>query len=287
MRFIIVVLAIFYCLMIPIGKAEVSINPTLYEHLKQLNAKIPDGFTVVTEPPFVVIGNESPERVRYWAIDVVRWAVDKLKQDYFKQDPNKIIDIWLFKDNDSYIKYAKELFNDTPTTPFGYYSAKDNSLIMNVATGGGTLVHELIHPFMRANLPKCPPWFNEGLASLYEQSAERNGHIVGLTNWRLNGLHQAIRNGEVISFETLTAMDDDTFYNRNDKGKYNDNYAQARYLCYYLQEKGLLVKFYHEFAKNMKSDPTGYNTLKQVLDEPDMDAFKKKWESFVLTLRFP
>ena len=42
---------------------------------------------------------------------------------------------------------------------------------MNIATGGGTLVHEIVHPFMAANFEQCPSWFNEGLGSLYEQSA--------------------------------------------------------------------------------------------------------------------
>ena len=46
---------------------------------------------------------------------------------------------------------------------------------MNIATGGGTLVHEIVHPFVEANFPGCPTWFNEGLGSLYEQSAERKG----------------------------------------------------------------------------------------------------------------
>ena len=69
-----------------------------------------------------------------------------------------------------------------------------------------------------------------------------------------------------------------------DKGT---NYAQARYLCYYLQEQGLLVKYYHEFRLNVDHDPTGYATLKKVLGVEDMKAFKKKWEAFVMKLRFP
>ena len=40
--------------------------------------------------------------------------------------------------------------------------------IMNIATGGGTLVHEIVHPYVEANFPGCPAWFNEGLGSLYE-----------------------------------------------------------------------------------------------------------------------
>lgn len=262
-------------------------NTTFTNHLTQLQLKVPKGFTVVVQSPFVVIGDETPERVQQWATNVVKWATDKLKQDYFTQDPQEIIDIWLFRNQESYLKYAKQLFHDTPTTPYGYYSSQDHALIMNVATGGGTLVHELVHPFMRANFPACPAWFNEGLASLYEQSAERNGHIYGLTNWRLKGLQDAIKNGKLISFQKLTAMDDDEFYNRNNDSNYNDNYAQARYLCYYLQEKGLLVKYYHEFTANQKSDPTGYNTLKRTLAENDMELFKKKWETFVLNLSFP
>jgi hypothetical protein len=62
-------------------------------------------------------------------------------------------------------------------------------------------------------------------------------------------------------------------------------YGQARYLCYYLQEKGLLTKFYHDFVANASHDPTGFNTLKRVLREDDMAAFQKRWENFVLALR--
>ena len=40
---------------------------------------------------------------------------------------------------------------------------------MNIGPGPGTLSHELVHPYMEANFPNVPAWFNEGLASLYEQ----------------------------------------------------------------------------------------------------------------------
>ena len=177
------------------------------------------------------------------------------------------------------------MFQDTPTTPFGYYSAEHRALVMNIATGGGTLVHEIVHPFMRANFPACPAWFNEGLASLYEQSAEKNGRIRGLVNWRLKGLEQAIRDGKTVSFKQLTSMSDAEFYGGANRANYSQHYAQARYLCYYLQEHGLLVRFYREFAAGADRDPAGYLTLQRVLGESDMAAFKKKWESFVLGLR--
>jgi hypothetical protein len=260
-----------------------SVSAPFSLHLAQLTNHVPRGFTLVVQPPFVVLGDEAPGIVWHRATNTVKWAVDKLKQDYFQRDPQAIIDIWLFRDAASYTNYAHLLFNDTPNTPFGYYSAAHHALVMNIATGGGTLVHEIVHPFMRANFPDCPAWFNEGLASLYEASVEKNGHIQGLVNWRYAGLEQAIKGHKTISFKQLTATSDAEFYGSG--SNYNQHYAQARYLCYYLQEKGLLAQYYHEFAANAKRDPTGYSTLQRVLGETDMEKFMQKWEKFLLALR--
>jgi hypothetical protein len=238
-------------------------------------------FSFVIQRPFVVIGDESKEAVQEHAEGTVKWAVDRLKQDFFANDPKEILDIWLFKDAASYEKNARLLFGDEPTTPYGYYSSTHKALIMNIETGGGTLVHEIVHPFMEANFAACPPWLNEGLGSLYEQCGDAAGHIHGFTNWRLPGLQRAIRSKQVPSFKELTAMDLNVFYNE-DKGT---NYAQARYLCYYLQEQGLLVKFYQEFHAHRQEDPSGFKILQKVLAEPDMNAFKTKWEKYVLDLR--
>ena len=251
-------------------------------HLRRLQQRLPDGFVIVRQSPFFVVGDEPEAVVRQRAEQTVKFAVDRLRRDFFAKDPDEIIDIWLFKDKASYEKHVPQLFGEQPHTPFGYYSPKHKALIMNIATGGGTLVHEIVHPYVRANFPDCPPWFNEGLGSLYEQCEDRDGHLHGLTNWRLAGLQKAIRKGGLPTFETLTGMDTDTFYGE-DQGT---NYALARYLLYYLQDKGLLLKYYHAFVAAQKDDPTGYATLKKTLGEDDMTAFQKKWEAYVLKLRF-
>jgi len=258
-------------------------NEDFARHVEQLRPKVPDGFTILVQSPFVVIGDEPPEVVRRRATGTVGWAVRRLKEAYFRRDPERILEIWLFKDKSSYEKHVKEIFGRQPHTPFGYYSAADGALIMNIATGGGTLVHEIVHPFMAANFPACPAWFNEGLGSLYEQSGEVGGQIHGYTNWRLARLQQAIQSGALPSFKTLLSTTDDAFYNR-DKGT---NYAHARYLCYYLQQHALLRKFYHRFRAGSADDPTGYETLKAVLGRADMEAFQKEWEAYVLKLTFP
>lgn len=258
-------------------------SPDYRAHVAALRKKLPrDGFHIVVQRPFVVVGDESRRVVERRAKGTVKWATDLLKKAYFQKDPDHIIDVWLFKDKPSYRKHVQQLFKQVPDTPFGWYSPRHRALIMNISTGGGTLVHEIVHPFVAANFPDCPAWFNEGLGSLYEQCHEKDGKIMGLTNWRLAGLQEAIRKDKVPSFEALTGTTDSEFYTK-DRGT---NYAQARYLCYYLQQKGLLRKYYKAFVAARKSDPTGYKTLQTILGRRDMAAFQKEWQEYVLRLRF-
>lgn len=255
------------------------------DHIRdKVNKLIPGPeFRYCVEQPFVVISDAGPEELERYVKKTVRWAVNLLRNEYFSKDPARILDVWLFKDKESYEKHIRLIFHDEPTTPFGYYSSRDDALIMNIATGGGTLVHEIVHPFIEANFPACPSWLNEGLGSLYEQCEERDRRIRGRTNWRLAGLQEALRKGDDVLFEEFTAQTTQQFY----ADRRGVNYAQARYLCYYLQEKGLLNKFYHDFHAAAATDPTGYKTLCATLGKPDMKEFYKTWREFSLNLKFP
>lgn len=232
------------------------------------------------EDPFVVVG-EGDAKALARSASTVRWAADMLERDFFTKRPAIILDVFLFDTAESYERGVKRLTGDSPGTPYGFYSRTDRGLFMNISTGGGTLVHEIVHPYVEADFPAAPPWLNEGLGSLFEQSAERDGHIVGLTNWRLAGLQKAL--AKTPSFKTLTAMDASEFYGEAT----GTNYSQSRYLMYYLQEKGLLRGFYKAFRAAAAKDPTGYATLAKALGAQDMDDFKKRWQSFVAKLRFP
>src|SRR4051812_9913071 len=150
------------------------------------------GFTVVVEPPFVIIGDEPAKTVRHHAEGILRWSIKLLEAEYFKARPNKLIEIWLFRNEATYRKGAKKFFGDTPDTPYGYYSSEHDAMVMNIGPGAGTLVHEVVHPYIEANFPAAPSWFNEGLASLYERPSEQKGHIVGLPNWRLPNLKKQL-----------------------------------------------------------------------------------------------
>lgn len=234
------------------------------------------------EDPFVVLGNGTAESLERNA-QTVRWAAAMLEQDFFAKRPGKILDVYLFEDARSYEKSVRALTGESPTTPYGFYSSTHHGLFMNIATGGGTLVHELVHPYVEADFPAAPPWLNEGLGSLFEQTGERNGHIAGSTNWRLAGLQATLADGGVPTFQELTHLGDNEFYGKGS----GTHYAQARYLMYYLQEKGLLRDFYRKARASRAQDPSGYQSLVAVLNEKDMAAFQERWTTFVAALEFP
>ena len=250
---------------------------------KKLRAKRLGDMTVRIEDPFVVVGNGTEADVARSA-GTVRWAADRLERDFFAKRPGRILDVYLFDDAASYERGVLALTGERPTTPYGFYSRANGGLFMNIATGGGTLVHELVHPYVEADFTDAPAWLNEGLGSLFEQSADKGGRIVGLTNWRLSGLQERIADGGAMpTFEQLARMSDRAFYGAGS----GTHYAMARYLMYYLQEQGKLVTFYKQFRAARDKDPSGYATLVSVLGEKDMTAFQERWETFVSGLEFP
>jgi hypothetical protein len=234
------------------------------------------------ESPFVAVGDAGDDALEQDS-RTIRWACDHLEADFFDHRPSKILDVYLFRDADTYNAGVKALTGEDPTTPYGFYSAEHEGLFMNIGTGGGTLVHEIVHPYVEADFPGAPPWLNEGLGSLFEQSADKDGHIVGLTNWRLAGLQKALAKGHVPTFKALTHLGSNEFYG-DDSGV---NYAASRYLLYYLQQKDLLHGFYKAFRAARDKDPSGYGTLVATLGEKDMAAFEKRWAAYVMKLTFP
>ena len=235
------------------------------------------GFTVVVSPPFVIVGDESAAKVAS-RVNFVNWVIELIEKDFFAKQPDKVIEIWLFRNEKTYRAGAKKYFDDEPETPYGYYSSQDDALVMNIGPGAGTLSHELVHPYIEANFPDAPSWFNEGLASLYEQPRERDGHMWGTTNWRLPGLQGMIRAKKLPLLKALLSTTRDGFYDAS-----FDAYAYARFLCQYLQDHGKLRDFYKKFSTDTK-DLTGQRAMEAVLGQ-DLESFQPVFEKWAMSLR--
>jgi hypothetical protein len=227
--------------------------------------------TVLVESPFVVVGDMGAKATRRIATGFLRSKTALLEKDFFPERPDKLIEVWLFRNERSFRAGAKKFFDDTPDTPFGYYSPEHSAMIMN-ADGLGTLSHELVHPYMEKNFPNVPSWFNEGLAS-----GESKGHIIGHVNWRLPELKREITKKTLPTLAKLLHTTSDEFYAAD-----WDAYAQARYLCYYLQEHGKLHAFYDTFRVDTKDD-SGQTALESVLGEKLAD-FEPEWRAWVLAI---
>jgi len=268
------------CVILCAGAAAAHAAPShedLEARAKDVRARVGKGYAVVVEDPFVVIGDAGAKALKKDTSGFMHWTITMLEQEYFTARPDKIIEVYLFRNETTYRRGAKQLFGDDPDTPYGYYSSEHDAIIMNLGPGAGTLSHELVHPYMEANFPGVPAWFNEGLASLYERPSERDGHIVGLPNWRLPELKREIRAKTLPDLATLLSTTDDEFY----KADY-DAYAFARYLVYYLQEHGELHDFYEAFRADT-DDRTGKAALEATLGE-DLATFEPKWRAWVLEI---
>ncbi len=252
---------------------------TLSQHVQARKAALPKGTTLVWEKPFLVIGDEQPETVRGRAKDVVRWCRDLLLKDFFLEAPATLHEVWVLKDAPSYQRVSRELFNTNPETPYGYYLARQRALVMNIRPGYGTLTHELVHPFMDHAWSRVPAWLNEGVASLFEFPYESEGHLKGRINWRLPALQRGLSAKTVPSFKTLTHLSDGAFY----EDPAGVHYAAARYLCFWLQEKGLLTTFVRRALELQDDDATGFRALTEVLGA-DPDTKRGEWETFVKAL---
>jgi hypothetical protein len=229
---------------------------------------------------FFVASNDTEASFRQCKGTVAR-VFRYLHADYFTKKPEKPIRVYLFKDRSTYEDYCTATYQKPPSTPFGFYMSSERKMVMNIATGTGTLAHELVHPLLAEDFPEVPSWFNEGFASLFEQSGERNGKMVGFVNWRLPGLHKAIKAGKAVALADLLGYSPTQFYG-DDRGV---NYATARYLCMYLQENGQLIAFYKEFKATRKTDRTGLAALQKATGKTTHDL-EKTWREWVQGLRY-
>lgn len=268
------------------SRDSASPSPELRAKCDALLAKWKDRFAAekfntVIAAPFVVVGDGSRTQLRRHVDGTILPAAKALRAMYFKRESTEPTLILLFESAEPYQRLAKEWFDDDQVPHFGFYRRRENVMLMNISTGGGTLVHEMVHALLAPDFPTCPDWFNEGLASLYEQSSFGVGGdtIRGHENWRLPALQRAINEKTLRPLAELIA--DPHFYADENVGI---NYAQARYLMMYLQEKGLLKRFYAAARDGAKEDPTALKALEALIAPQGLDKFEAKWRKWVLEL---
>lgn len=260
-----------------------SLEAKCLDTAARLRKKIGDDGQVIVRPPFVIAGDMGERELDSWYTRTIEPAAEGMANTYFTVAPTQPITVLLFPHEDSYNANTKKLFGDNGISVYGYYKPQNRTLVMNIGTGGGTLVHELTHALIDFDFPDVPDWFNEGLASLHEQCRFRQSDdgpwVEGLENWRLPGLQKTILAKRVRPLKTMIEAND---FRGELEGT---NYAQARYLCLYIQREGKLAAFYQHFRKNQKEDPLGVASLKEVLEFDSWQRFDRDFQKWVLSLK--
>jgi len=212
-----------------------------------LRKRLDGTFAIRVDPPFVSAGNMTADQLAAYVRGSVLRPARAMWSSYFNAKPDKVITVLLFAGDKPYKTWAKKLFNDTDVPYYGYYTPGARTLVMNINTGTGTLVHELTHALIVYDFRNLPTWFNEGLASLHEQCTVGRTLITGHENWRLPALQKAIAANTLRPLGDLVTQRD--FYG----ALLGLNYAQGRYFVMYMQQEGVLPKFYTHFRNAHKA----------------------------------
>jgi hypothetical protein len=267
---------------VPIPDATGDLQQACRITAERLQERAGAAMRVIVRPPFVIGGDLSEHELMACHSRTIAPAVQAMQVQYFRSRPHQPVTVLLFSGETSYNRYSREWYGDGDVSVYGYYKPNERTLLVNHATGSGTLLHELTHALVDFEMADPPVWLNEGLASLHEQCRFRTDAggpwIEGLVNWRLEGLQTVIRQGRLRSLAELVEEHDF-------RGPLvGTNYAQARYFCMYLQQQGRLAELFHDFRDHRAGDFAGSAAVMRATRGRSWEQLDRDFQAWVLAL---
>jgi tetratricopeptide (TPR) repeat protein len=252
------------------------------ESLARLKKQLGEDYRIVEDKDYkLIVASNVDKEALDLLIEGLHRHADGLWRNFFKNKPDYYITVLIPKSMED---FARKFGGAAAVA--GFYNTATRTLTVNLATGSGTMIHEFTHALHFADMKGLkqdhPIWITEGFGSLYEESRVRAGSPIGLINWRLPILQTAIGTRDYIGWERLMKMSGAEF--SSDRKTVSVAYAESRYIFYYLQEKGLLKKFYEEFTKNYSKDETGVAAIESVTGKKLAEC-ENEWIEFVKGLK--
>ncbi len=248
---------------------------------RALAARLDQRFRIVVRSPYVLAGNMTPEELdEHYSRTIVPTA-RALTTSYFDQEPTAPIVILLFANEASYRDIAWKFDKRDDTAYYGYYVRPERRIMLNIATGNGTLAHELTHALAHFDFPTMPEWFDEGLASLHEESefSDDGLRLIGRSNWRLHQLRHTLRRNRLRPLGTMIAATGIR------PGHETVDYAHARYFCLFLQERQLLTHFYRKLRMRAADGVASDVVLRELFDVVSVAEIDKEFRDWLAELQ--
>jgi hypothetical protein len=237
-------------------------------------------FSSAVHAPFVIVGDTPQSDLNRLYRETIAPTARALAIAFFDRLPDRPISMVLLSGDESYQACALQLDGQRRAAFAGYYERKDHRIVVNVATGKGTVAHELAHALGHVDFPEMPEWFDEGLASLHEDAQFSADHlrIIGRPNWRMRDLLPALKKGKLQSLEQLISGA------RVRPDRQAVDYAHARFFCLFLQQRGLLEPFYRKFRSGVANDPTGLRTMEALFGVSDLMSVDDEFRHWIQEL---
>lgn len=233
-----------------------------------LSPPLPDGLALVHESPrFVVRSNVEASAIAHDA-RVLESFHDWFDKTWFPTTEVPL-DLYWFADTASYSAYCGRF--RSRFSPFGFYVESSNLVIANREAGLGTVLHEVVHHFVRHGFAReAPRWVDEGFSAFFEKvigHLDAQGRLtisVGYFNpWRFRlAKQQALE----IGLEELARSREP-----------NQNVARAFML--WLHRDGRLRPFIRKLAAG-ETERDGLGALQAVL-QSDLAGTEQRFRDWV------
>ncbi|MEO8512412.1 MAG: hypothetical protein ABI543_02510 [Ignavibacteria bacterium] len=230
--------------------------------IKEQSKIISSGMSITVFKYFVIFSDLDDE-LTYKLIDTdIRNTVEAMTNNYVNKLPDIVTPIYLFSEYDDYKEFVLKNYDipENDISPYGFFKISKNVIVIRYVSWKGSILHEITHRFIKADFPNAPSWFDEGFASLNEKSVYKNGNLIGDFSLRIIPLRRAINEDTYTGLQYLMETNDNELYGK--RAPYY--YAQARYLLMYLQENGMLDKYYRNFRDTHENDNTGISQIKEI-----------------------
>lgn len=194
---------------------------------------------------------------------------DVFDERFYRITQPRPLRMFLFSTAADYLAFRDEHFPRN-STPYGFFVASRNLIVVNLSSGLGTATHELVHHFCRVSFVRRPPtWVDEGFASFFEKFIgylDKNGklHISFgyFSNWRFPDTKSRLKTLTLRKLAAFTSADQ----------------GAARSVMLFLHRHGLLVKFINRARRGCRSDCL--SELSQV-SGLDLGSFEREWKAWI------